>query len=259
MHVYEPGFPLLRAEASQPGQPGTLAHYRMVRQQLGLTRAVIVQPSGYATDNSCTLQAMAKLGDDARGIAIVDTSVSDAELDRLTKLGIRGVRYYMRGGLLSWESMPGMAARIAAFGWHVQLVCAPHELLEHKAALSKLPCDLVIDHMGRFEAGTPPTDESWRFFMKLVGGGRCWVKLSGVYYGSKSGPPLYADKAPMAKALIKAAPERMVWASNWPHPAYRKNFPDEGKLLDLLADWTQDEALRRKILVTNPAKLYGFA
>lgn len=258
MHVYEPGFPMLRAEASQPGQPGTLAHYRMVRQQLGLTRAVIVQPSGYGIDNTCTLQAIAKLGDDARGIAIVDPSVSEAELERLTKLGIRGVRYYMRGGPLSWESMPGLSARIAAFDWHVQLICTPAELFEHRDILAKLPCDLVIDHMCRFEAGTPETDESWRFLMKLLGGGRCWVKLSGVYYGSKSGPPLYEDKAPMAKALIKAAPERMVWASNWPHPAYQKNFPDEGKLLDLLADWTQDEALRRRILVANPAKLYGF-
>jgi D-galactarolactone isomerase len=257
MHIYEPGFPL-RAEASHPSQPGTLAHYRMIKQQLGLTRTVIVQPSGYGADNTCTLESMAKLGEDARGVAIVDPAASDAEIERLTKLGMRGVRYHMSGGVLTWDTMPAMAARVAVFGWHVQLQCDPRELTGHEAVITQLPCDLVIDHMGRFDASTPETDKDWRLLMKLLGTGRCWVKLSGPYYGSKSGPPLYADKARLAKALIKAAPERMVWASNWPHPSFKKHFPDEGKLLDTLVEWTQDEALRRKILVSNPAKLYGF-
>lgn len=258
MHIYEPQYPL-RAEASHPSQPGTLAHYRMVKQQLGLTRTVIVQPSGYGADNTCTLEAMARLGDTARGVAIVDPAAPDAEIGRLTKLGMRGIRYHMRGGVLTWDTMPAMAKRVAAFGWHVQLQCESRELSEHEAIITKLPCDLVIDHMGRFDAATPETDKDWRLLLKLLGTGRCWVKLSGPYYGSKSGPPLYADKARIARALIKAAPERMVWASNWPHPSFKKNFPDEGKLLDTLAEWTQDEALRKKILVTNPAKLYGFS
>jgi len=257
MHIYEPGYQL-RPEASHPSQPGTLAHYREVQKQLGLTRTVIVAPSGYGADNTCTLEAMAKLGSSARGVAIVDPAAPDAEIDRLTKGGMRGIRYHMRGGVLTWDTMPRMAARVAAFGWHVQLQCESRELSEHEAIITRLPCDLVIDHMGRFDAATPADDKDWRLLMKLLATGRCWVKLSGPYYGSKSGPPLYADKARIAKELIKAAPERMVWASNWPHPSYKKNFPDEGKLLDTLAEWTQDEALRKKILVTNPAKLYGF-
>ena len=257
MHIYEPGYQL-RAEASHPSQPGTLAHYREVQKQLGLTRTVIVAPSGYGADNTCTLEAMAKLGSSARGVAIVDPAAPDAEIDRLTKGGMRGIRYHMRGGVLTWDTMPRMAARVAAFGWHVQLQCESRELSEHEAIITRLPCDLVIDHMGRFDAATPADDKDWRLLMKLLATGRCWIKLSGPYYGSKSGPPLYADKARIAKELIKAAPERMVWASNWPHPSYKKNFPDEGKLLDTLAEWTQDEALRKKILVTNPAKLYGF-
>ena len=257
MHIYEPGYKL-RAEASHPSQPGTLAHYREVQKQLGLTRTVIVAPSGYGADNTCTLEAMAKLGSTARGVAIVDPAAPDAELERLTRLGIRGIRYHMRGGVLTWDTMPRMAARVATFGWHVQLQCESRELGEYEAIITKLPCDLVIDHMGRFDAATPEADKGWRLLMKLLVGGRCWVKLSGPYYGSKSGPPLYADKARIAKALIKAAPERMVWASNWPHPSFKKNFPDEGKLLDTLANWTEDEALRERILVTNPAKLYGF-
>jgi len=257
MHIYEPGYQL-RPEASHPSQPGTLAHYREVQKKLGLTRTVIVAPSGYGADNTCTLEAMAKLGSSARGVAIVDPAAPDAEIDRLTKEGMRGIRYHMRGGVLTWDTMPRMAARVAAFGWHVQLQCESRELSEHEAIITRLPCDLVIDHMGRFDAATPADDKDWRLLMKLLATGRCWIKLSGPYYGSKSGPPLYADKARIAKELIKAAPERMVWASNWPHPSYKMNFPDEGKLLDTLAEWTQDEALRKKILVTNPAKLYGF-
>jgi len=258
MHIYEPGY-ALRAEAAHASQPSTLNHYREVRKKLGLTRTVIVQPSGYGTDNTCTLEAMAKLGEAARGVAIVDPEAPDAEIERLTKLGIRGIRYHMRGVVvLGWDTMPRMAARVAPFGWHVQLQCESKQIGEHQAILSRLPCDLVIDHMGRFDAATPETDRDWRTMMDLLSSGRCWVKLSGPYYGSKSGPPLYEDKARFAKALIKAAPERMVWATNWPHPSYRKNFPDEGKLLDLVAEWTQDEALRLRILVTNPAKLYGF-
>ena len=257
MHIYEPGYQL-RAEASHPSQPGTLAHYREVQKKLGLTRTVIVAPSGYGADNTCTLEAMAKLGSSARGVAIVDPAAPDAEIDRLTKEGMRGIRYHMRGGVLTWDTMPRMAARVAAFGWHVQLQCESRELSEHEAIITRLPCDLVIDHMGRFDAATPADDKDSRLLLKLLATGRCWVKLSGPYYGSKSGPPLYADKARIAKELVKAAPERMVWASNWPHPSFKKNFPDEGKLLDLVADWTQDESLRKKILVTNPARLYGF-
>jgi D-galactarolactone isomerase len=260
MHIYEPGY-AMRGDAAHPSQPATLAHYQEVKKKLGLTRTVIVQPGGYGTDNTCTLEAMAKLGkDNARGVAIVDPAAPDAEIERLTKLGIRGIRYHMRGGIvLGWDTMARMAARVAPFGWHVQLQCESGEIGEHEALLSKLPCDLVIDHMGRFEAATPPDDPNWRVMLKLLATGRTWVKLSGPYYGSKSGPPRYEDKAPIARALIEAAPERMVWATNWPHPSMKKNYPDEAKLLDTVASWTQgDEALRTKILVTNPAKLYGF-
>jgi D-galactarolactone isomerase len=260
MHIYEPGY-AMRGDAAHPSQPATLAHYQEVKKKLGLTRTVIVQPGGYGTDNTCTLEAMAKLGkDNARGVATVDPQAPDSELERLTKLGMRGVRYHMRGGIVvGWDTMARMAARVAPFGWHVQLQCESGEIGEHEALLSKLPCDLVIDHMGRFEAATPPNDPNWRVMLKLLATGRTWVKLSGPYYGSKSGPPRYEDKAPIARALIEAAPERMVWATNWPHPSMKKNYPDEAKLLDTVASWTQgDEALRTKILVTNPAQLYGF-
>ena len=258
MHIYEPGY-ALRADAPHAGQPGTLHHYLEIRNKLGLTRTVIVQPSGYGTDNTCTLDAMTRLGDAARGVAILDPEAPDSEIERLTKRGMRGVRYHMMGTpVVGWDTMLRTAARVAPFGWHVQLQCESKAFGEHAAMLGKLPCDLVIDHMGRFDAATTGQDPNWRIVMNLVAGGRCWIKLSGPYYGSKNGPPRYEDKTHIARAFIKAAPERMVWATNWPHPSFRKNFPDEGGLLDLLAEWTQDESLRRKILVDNPAKLYGF-
>jgi D-galactarolactone isomerase len=258
MHIYEPGYPL-REGAPHSGQPGTLNHYLGIKKTLGLTRTVIVQPSGYGTDNTCTLDAMKKLGDVARGVAILDPDAPDAEIERLTKAGMRGVRYHMMGKpVVGWDTMLRVASRVAPFGWHVQLQCEPKMFGEHAAMLKQLPCDLVIDHMGRFGAETAENDPNWRVVMDLLAGGRCWIKVSGPYYGSKSGPPRYEDKTRIARALIKAAPERMVWATNWPHPSFQKNFPDEGGLLDLLAEWTQDEALRRQILVSNPAHLYGF-
>jgi D-galactarolactone isomerase len=258
MHIYEPGY-TLRADAPHSGQPGTLKHYLEIKNKLGLTRTVIVQPSGYATDNACTLDAMAKLGDAARGVAIVDPNAPDSEIEHMTKRGMRGIRYHMMGNpVLGWDTMSRMASRVAPFGWHVQLQCESKMFGEYAAMLKKLPCDLVIDHMGRFDAATTDQDPNWRAMMDLIGSGRCWIKLSGPYYGSKSGPPRYEDKTHIARSLIKAAPDRMVWATNWPHPSFKNKFPDEGGLLDLLAEWTGDERLRKKILVTNPAKLYGF-
>ena len=258
MHIYEPGYPI-RPGASAPGQSATLARYRAVQRRLGLSRTVIVQPGGYGTDNRCTLAAMAELGDAARGVAIVDPDAPDADIERLAKLGMRGLRYHMmRAAVLPWESLPRMAARVAPFGWHVQLQCESRELSARAAALASLPCDLVIDHIGRFHPPLAPDDRNWRALRRLLDGGRCWVKLSAPYHGSKSGPPRYEDAGALARELIAAAPERMLWASNWPHPSFKSGFPDEADLLDCVADWAPGEAARLKILVANPAKLYGF-
>jgi D-galactarolactone isomerase len=258
-HVYEPQFPLTHPGGSTPLLSGTLNDYRVVRERLGLTRAVVVQPGAYGFDNRCTLGAMAALGEDARGVAIVDPQAPDAEFGRLTRLGVKGVRYHMmHSPALAWETLTRMAARVSAFGWHVQLQCEPPALLAHAQILAGLPCDLVIDHMGRFRQPLAAHDAAWRFLRRLIDGGRCWVKVSAPYHGSRSGPPRYEDRGALARELIRAAPERMVWATNWPHPSVRENFPDEAALLDLLADWTPDEATRHAILVGNPARLYGF-
>jgi D-galactarolactone isomerase len=257
MHIFTPGVPMLPG-SNMPAQDGSLARYREMQQRLGLTRTVIVQPTAYGTDNTVTLNAMAGLGN-ARGVAVVDPAVPDAEIERLTRVGMRGLRFHMmKGGALTWDALETMAARVAPFGWHLQFQFDAAEFTTHAARLARLPCDIVIDHIGRFVAPIDLDDANVRAFRGLVDGGHCWVKLSAPYHGSRNGPPHYADVGKLAIALVEQAPDRMLWASNWPHPSLKKDFPDEASLLDLLAEWAPDAPTREKILVGNPARLYGF-
>jgi D-galactarolactone isomerase len=152
-----------------------------------------------------------------------------------------------------------MAARAGNFGWHVQLQLDGRQLPEREALLKRLEGTLVIDHNGKFLEPVAVDHPSFKSLLRLLENGRTWVKLSAPYETSKKGPPLYPDVGTLAKALVKAAPERCVWASNWPHPSVpAEQRPDDADLLDLLLDWAPDEKTRNKILVDNPAKLYGF-
>ena len=233
--------------------------YEVIRKRLGIAHTVVVQPTAYGTDNSCTLDAMKALGPGSRGVAVVDQTVTDEELDRLTKLGIRGIRFFMLpGGALPWDILETMAARVREFGWHVQLQLDGRNLPEREAILNRLPGTLVIDHVGKFLEPVPVSDPAFAVLKRLVENGRTWVKLSAPYEVSKVGPPHYGDVGALAKVLAKLAPERMVWATNWPHPTPPANKkPDDAVLLDMLLDWVPDEAARKKVLVDNPAKLYG--
>lgn len=261
IHFYGPQdqYPLASTASFAPPL-ATVEDYRAVQQRLGLKRVVVVQPSGYGFDNRCTLDAIKELGDDARGIVVVGTSVTDDVLQRFTELGARGIRFFMfPGGVLPWENLDEMAARVHEFGWHVQLQLDGRELPDHIARIRCLPGRFVIDHTGKFIEPVPTSDRAFKMLLELVDSGRCWVKLSAPYETSKDGPPLYSDVGALAKVLVKAAPERMLWASNWPHPSAGDNLPDDAALLDLLLDWVDDDATRRRILVDNPAELYGFA
>jgi D-galactarolactone isomerase len=229
-----------------------------MRARLGIDRSVVVQPSTYGKDNRCTLEAVAAMAPDARCIVVVDESVTDVELDRLTKLGARGVRFFMLpGGSLPWEILEIMAARIAPFGWHIQLQLDGRDLPAREALLNRLSAGLVIDHTGKFLEPVAPHHESFRVLLRLVEKG-AWVKLSAPYETSKTGPPYYDDIGRLAKLLVKAAPEQMIWATNWPHPSPGVPVPDDAVMLDMLLDWVPDDAVRKKILVDNPARLYGF-
>ena len=237
----------------------TLDAYRRLMERLNIARCVVVQPSTYGADNRCTTDAVAALGARARAVVVVAPDAPDAELERLTGLGAVGIRYFMLpGGVLPWESLPGMAARVHAHGWHVQLQLDGREIEQHLATLRRLPCDLVIDHTGKFLEPVAPDHPAFRALLSLVETGRVWIKLSAPYETSREGPPHYMDVGRLARALIRAAPDRMVWASNWPHPSAQPHPPDDAMLLGALLHWANDEATARRILVDNPARLYGF-
>lgn len=259
MHVFDGPFP---PDTTVPfaAPQATVAQYRQMQATLGLQRVVVVQANGYRFDNGHVLAALAELGDAARGVVVVAPDTAEAELARLTALGVRGVRLHMLpGGALGWPALAEVAARVRPFGWHVQVQFDGHSLPEHLADLEALPVDCVIDHLGKFLGNGPPAPDApaARALLRLLDRGRCWVKLSGPYESSRLPAPGYADVLPLARALVATHPERCVWASNWPHPM-RDPRPSDAALLDLLQAWADDDATRRRILVDNPARLYGF-
>lgn len=261
MHIYGPvgHYPLAPTATKAPPAWADLAAWRTVLARLGLSRTVVVQPSAYGTDNRCTLDAVAALGEAARAVVVVTPQTPEVELRRLHEAGARGARFFMlRGAPQGWEALAPVAARIAPLGWHVQLQFDGTELPEREAALRELPCDVVIDHVGRFHPPVPPDRPQVLSLLRLLQAGRAWMKASAPYNTSLAGPPLYEDVGAIARAAITTAPERVVWASNWPHPNPPGHALDEADLLDLLGHWAPDEATRRRILVDNPARLYGW-
>jgi D-galactarolactone isomerase len=262
MHIYGPvaRYTLAATAARPPPFHADLAAWRTVLARLGLTRTVVVQPSAYGADNACTLDAVAALGDAARAVVVVTPQTPDAELHRLHAAGARGARFFMmQGAPQGWDALAPVAARIAPLGWHVQLQFDGTEMPQQETAIRALPCRVVIDHVGRFHPPVPPDRPQVRSLLRLLETGRVWVKASAPYNTSLTGPPHYDDVTAIARAAIGVAPDRILWASNWPHP----NPPDypieEAGLLDLLGHWAPDDATRRRILVDNPAALYGWA
>jgi D-galactarolactone isomerase len=262
MHIYGPveRYPVAPTNPSPVPHDYDLAAYRAVQAQLGMSRVVVVQPTAYGADNACTLDAVAALGHDAaRAVVVVTPETPAAELRRLHAAGARGARAFMlKGGVVPWERLHALAAHVEPLGWHVQLQFDGGEMEEREALIRGLPCPVVIDHVGRFHDPVPPDAPAVGALLRLVQTGRVWVKLSSPYGVSRSGPPDYADVAAVARALVKAAPERMVWGSNWPHPNVAEPKPDVAPLLDLMGHWAPDEVTRQAILVTNPARLYDF-
>ena len=260
MHVFGPRdrFPLATESDSVPAE-ATVDDYLALRRRLGIERTVVVQPSFYGTDNACTLEAIAALYPTARGIAVVPPATSEGEFARLNAAGIRGLRFSNTvKNAMRPEALETVANRIRAFGWHVQLRTTFRDLPDLEPILMHLPVDICIDHM----SSVPPTEgvshAAFKVLLRLIGTGRCWVKLSAPYKLSKTGPPSYFDMRPQARELLKVAPERLVWGSNWPHPHDADKKLDDVGLLDVLLDWVEDDAHRHALLVENPAILYGF-
>jgi D-galactarolactone isomerase len=257
IHCYD------RAAKAAPGaaMPGHFPPeaYRDLQKRLGLSRVIVVQPNAYRDDNTVTLAAMKALGSGAKGVAVVSEGVQDAELERLTKAGIVGQRFFnLPAGTIPFSRMDPIIARVHPFGWHANLQLDGRDLPKYEAQIRELPGKFVIDHNGKFLEPVSPDHEAFKILLKLLDSGRCWVKLSAPYETSKTGAPKYEDVSRLARALVKHAPERMLWASNWPHPSVPAGTIDDQDMLDILADWAPTEGDRRKILVDNPADLYGY-
>lgn len=262
MHTYDPArFPMPPNPRKAPGD-ATVEHYRALQKRIGTTRVVIVQPRNYATDNRVTLYAISQLGPNARGVAVVSPSITDAELKALNEGGIRGIRFSLSdpsSRAVTPDMVEPLAKRVADLGWHVQFNVDGEMIDEMAAILRRLPTPMVFDHLAHPPLPAGVEHSSHKIVRELIDKGRTWVKLSGAYSNSKAGPPSYPESTKIAQAFVKAAPERLVWGSDWPHPGLPdNNKPDDALLFDLMAEWAPDEAVRNRILVQNPESLYGF-
>jgi len=259
IHIY------LESVPPAPGGPPLPGHFPVeryveVQRTTGLSRVVVVQPNAYQDDNRVTLEAIRAFGAGAKGVGVVKPGVADAEIERLTKGGIVAQRIFqLPWGAVGFDRMIDVMARVHPFGWFANVQLDGRELPQWEDSIRRLPGKFVIDHIGKFLEPVTPEQEAFKSLLRLVDTGRCWVKLAAAYEISKTGAPKYEDVSRLARALVQHAPERMLWASNWPHPSAPKdNVPDDADLLDLLLDWAPEESVCGKILVDNPAQLYGF-
>jgi len=262
MHIFDPRFAASPHWKRQPPH-AEVAAYRLLQQRLGTSRTVVVNPSTYGTDNACTLDALAQLGEQARGVAVVAEDVAGDELDRLAAHRVCGLRVNFvtpqSWGVTTPRMLTTLARKVARLGWHIQVFVHPEQLVELEPVLAALPVPLVIDHMARIDPAEGANAAAFTVARRLLDGGNTWMKLSGVYMRSRDGAPAYRDAFALGRALVEAAPERLVWGSDWPHTTETPGTVDDAALANVLASWCGDEAVRTRILVDNPAKLYGFA
>ena len=260
IHIYDlDRYPIAQTSPVSPPRASWQDHLNL-RAQLKLSRSIIVQPMGYGFDNRCTLEALKMSEGSARAIISMPQRASDSQLADLSAAGVTGVRFQMvpnSGNIMSWNDLEPVAARIAPLNWTINLQLDGRTLPEHEERLMKLPCKVVIDHVGKFLEPVDTQHPAYSSLRRLLDSGRVWVKLSAMDETSRSPAPWYADVGALAKHLAHTYPERCLWASNWPHPG-QTNRPDDQQLLWLLDHWCPSEKTRDQILVHNPQALYSF-
>jgi 2-pyrone-4,6-dicarboxylate lactonase len=220
---------------------------------LGIERCVIVQTATHGMDNRVAAKGGAYLG-----VALLPTTVSDAELRRLDRLGFRGVRFNFMRHLhqaATLEEVVALTPRLADIGWHLQIHMDGAFIADMAGALERSPVPVVIDHIGRIDAGQGPEQAPFQQLLRLMQNEKFWTKVSGCDRISRAGPP-YADAVPFARKLVMEFPERLVWGTDWPHPHHSGPVPDEGQLVDIIAEMAPSDELRRKLMVDNPRRLY---
>ena len=258
-HIFGPQdrYPLLPKTHFVPPVCPLSDYVRMLRT-IGCERAVLVQPSVYGTDNIAIEEALQSEAFPLRGVAVVAADVTDRELERLHGIGFRGIRVNTASATpgLTLADAPRIAERIKPLGWHLQFFVNLRENPGMTDVLAKLPVNIVIDHFGRIAAGDGVDAPPARALLELLRREHCYAKLMGPYFASDE--PHFADLAPIARAMVAAAPDRILWGTDWPHPSAKEKLPNDGDLADLLLDWVPDEAARKRILVDNPQRLYDF-
>jgi 2-pyrone-4,6-dicarboxylate lactonase len=244
----------------------TLRDYLHLLGVLGVGRAVLVQPSVYGTDNRALLDVLSQKKRGLRGIAVVDFGITQSEIRAMDQAGIRGVRLNVvdhsgERNVIPVDEVRRLADAIAPFGWHIELLINLDEAPRFAAAIEGLPVNVVVGHLGypRSGAGSWPGSSSFDAFLRLFETGRCWVKLTGPYRISSAPDLPYPDVVALARRLGGVNPERLLWGTDWPHVMMKKPMPNDGDLADLIADWLPDADLRERVLVSNPASLYGFS
>ncbi|MEX1124571.1 MAG: amidohydrolase family protein [Acidimicrobiia bacterium] len=259
-HVFAPGYQLSPNRGYTPPD-STLDDMLQMHELLGIERVVFTQPSVYGTDNSAILDAMAQITDHARAVVAVEGSIGDDELSELDDQGARGIRLNLDnvGGMpVELRDVPALARRVAELGWHLEFLFAGHDLPELVPMLRSLAAPVTIGHFGYMPATQGVTYPPFRTLLDLVTEGNTWVKLSGPNRLGVGDLPPWPEVIPMANALIEANPDRMLWATDWPHPNKYGDQPNDADLLEQLELWAPDEAMRRRILVDNPTTLYRF-
>ena len=265
-HVFGPAGRFRYADDRSYTPPDApLAKYLGMLDAIGFARGVLVQGSAHGRDNSAMLEALKQQPDCLRGVAVADADIPRDALREWSGLGVRGLRFnhFFRDGQLHYRGgVPLSAAEtlapvMAELGWHLQLWIDVKDLPEAMPVLKSLGLPVVIDHMGRSDARAGTATEGFQSLLRALSDGWCWAKLSGAHRISRDAPD-YPDARPFHEALVAANSERLVWGGDWPHPRVEGEMPDAGHLLELFQVWTPDRATQQRILVTNPAKLYGF-
>ena len=264
VHVFEPGYPRSPGRGYNPPD-STLGDLEHLHATLGIDRVVFTQPSIYGTDNSAILDAMSALNaatpNRARAVVAITMDIRDDELAALDASGVRGVRLNTdnKGGMpVEMNEIPDLAARISPFGWHIEFLFPGKDIVELMPVFVGLTVPMSIGHFAYQAATAGVGAPGFEALLELMRRGNTWMKISGANRVSETDLPPYDDVKPMAHALIAAAPERIMWGTDWPHPNKYVVNPNDGDLVDAFGDWVTDQGMRRKIMVDTPAAFYRF-
>lgn len=258
-HVISPStvYPMVEDRSYTPPSAPEEKYLAMLTET-GMSRGVLVQPSVYGSDNRYMLEVLTRHPECLRGVAVVTQTVTEQTLLDMHAGGVRGLRInVLFGGGIGFDAMETLAAKITPLGWHMQFLMDVRQLPELMPRMKKLPCSCIVDHMGHMPVSLGLRHPGYQALLHMVREHGWWAKLSGAYRISESWQHDYHDVTPLAQKLIEAAPDRMVWGSDWPHVSVSR-MPNTGRLRNLLAGWVSDESMRNRILVDNPARLYGF-